>query len=76
MHINRRPCFFKHRVIKPCVLRQPKYNKIMKTQSAQVIHMFEHTSYIIGKGIILFTFFYTSLNWLHYKNIQKDDKNK
>lgn len=38
-------------------------------------------SYFIGKGIIAFTFFYTSLNYFHYKRLReeyeeenKDDK--
>ena len=29
-------------------------------------------SYFIGKGIILFTFFYTSLNYFHYKQLRED----
>lgn len=28
-------------------------------------------SYYTGKSIILFTFFYCSLNWLHYRDIRK-----
>lgn len=31
------------------------------------------TSYFVGKGITLFTFFYSSLNWMMYKSINKDD---
>lgn len=31
-------------------------------------------SYFVGKGITLFTMFYTSLNWLMYK--RQNDKNK
>jgi len=30
------------------------------------------TSYFVGKGIILFTMFYTSLNWMYYRGIRKD----
>lgn len=29
-------------------------------------------SYIIGKGIIAFTFFYTSLNYFHYKRLREE----
>lgn len=41
------------------------------------------TTYYVGKGIILFTMFYCTLNWAHYRNLrklydndpkQKDDK--
>lgn len=32
------------------------------------------TTYFLGKGITLFTFFYTSLNWMMYKNINKDNQ--
>lgn len=31
----------------------------------------EWGSYFVGKGIILFTMFYCSLNWLHYRNLRK-----
>jgi hypothetical protein len=36
------------------------------------------TSYLVGKSITLFTFFYTSLNWMMYKTINKesDDEDK
>jgi hypothetical protein len=29
-------------------------------------------SYFIAKGVILFTLFYTSLNYLHYRRLRKD----
>lgn len=36
------------------------------------------SSYYIGKGIILFTMFYCSMNWLHYRNlrIKNEEENK
>lgn len=35
------------------------------------------SSYYIGKGIILFTMFYCSMNWLHYRNLRiKNEENK
>lgn len=41
------------------------------------------TSYFIGKGIILFTMFYCTLNWAYYRGLrkeyeqeEKDDKDK
>jgi len=32
----------------------------------------EYSSYIIGKGIIVFTFTYCTLNWLFYKRMHED----
>lgn len=29
-------------------------------------------SYFIGKGVIAFTFFYTSLNYFHYKRLREE----
>jgi hypothetical protein len=29
------------------------------------------TSYLVGKSIILYTMFYCSLNWLHYRRLRK-----
>lgn len=31
-------------------------------------------TYYVGKGIILFTFFYTSLNYFHYKKLREDQE--
>lgn len=31
----------------------------------------EVMSYFAGKSIILFTMFYCSMNWLHYRNLRK-----
>jgi hypothetical protein len=30
------------------------------------------TSYFIGKGVILFTMFYCSMNWWYYKRMRED----
>lgn len=34
-------------------------------------------SYFVGKSVILFTMFYCTLNWAHYRNLRKrmDDTN-
>lgn len=32
----------------------------------------EYGSYIVGKGIILFVMFYSSMNWWHYRAINKE----
>ncbi len=36
------------------------------------IQNIEYQSYLIGKGVILFTFFYCSLNWMHYRNLRRN----
>jgi len=41
------------------------------------IHDLEYASYYVGKSVILFTMFYCTLNWWHYKQLndeQEDDK--
>ena len=36
-----------------------------------------NSSRIIGNGIVMFTFIYTTLNWLHYKTLrEKNEKLK
>lgn len=76
-------------VIRPYVYYKP-VRKVALTPSRQV-HVFrtckvkvtqiEVTSYYVGKSIILFTMFYCTLNWWHYKALRenvekKDDKKK
>ena len=34
------------------------------------------TAHVIGDGIGLFTLFYCSLNWVYYKNINNNNKEK
>ena len=48
----------------------------VKVQSSTI----ETVTYIVGKGIILFTMFYCGLNWMYYRDIrikseEEDDKN-
>ena len=33
-------------------------------------------TYYVGKSVILFTMFYSSLNWLHYRRLRKDMEDK
>lgn len=33
-------------------------------------------SYFVGKSVILFTMFYSGLNWLHYKKVREDNEKK
>lgn len=34
----------------------------------------EQTTYYIGKGIILFTMFYTGLNYFYYKRLREEEE--
>lgn len=38
------------------------------------VRSLDHGSYLLGKSIVLFVFFYCSLNWMHYKRINDDIK--
>jgi hypothetical protein len=44
------------------------------------IHDLEYASYYVGKSVVLFTMFYCTLNWWHYKQMndeqEKDEKNE
>jgi hypothetical protein len=33
-----------------------------------------YESYLIGKGIIVFTMVYCTLNWLHYKRVREESE--
>ena len=51
---------FKSRIIKPRIIKNNYSN-----------HDLIYTSYLVSKGIILYTMFYCSLNWLYYKEKNK-----
>jgi len=36
------------------------------------VHVAETSSYIIGKGIILFTMFYCTMNWWRYRREREE----
>ncbi len=66
-------------VTKP-LARQGRANTVMRKVSAKPPTTIQRainsdivtTSYFVGKGITLFTFFYTSLNWWMYKQQRKE----
>lgn len=44
---------------------------------SDILDTINTTSYIVGKGIILFTMFYCTINWYHYKELNnKYEKEK
>ena len=70
---------------RPQVVTRSNVNKGYKSPSIQVRRGLQAinndivtTTYLVGKSITLFTFFYTSLNWMMYKTINKesDDEDK
>lgn len=57
--------------------RTSQNRKQLKTIPQASMGIVEYSE-IIGKGLILFVFFTSSLNWLHYRNLrqQMDDENE
>ena len=54
---------------KPCRVVKPVRAAISTADWMEV-------SYFVGKSIILFTMFYSGLNWLHYKKVREDNEKK
>lgn len=61
--------------IYPIKFQKPILHKrlIIKPRAISIEQITE-TSYFIGKNILLFTFFYCGLNYLHYKQLNDKDK--
>ena len=55
----------------PVNCRPRSYNPVVRRNATPPIDI-TTTSYFIGKGIILFTMFYTSMNWMYYRGIRKE----
>ena len=49
---------------------------IQKVSALEEINAFAKSQpvYIIAKGIILFTLFYATMNWWHYRSLRKDSE--
>lgn len=54
---------------------KPKHRDVIVCFSPQQDTLV-YSSYLIGKGIILFTLFYTTMNWWHYKKQRDDQEDK
>lgn len=65
---------------KPRVVTRSNVSSVQKYNVRRNLHAVNNdlltTSYFVGKTITLFTFFYTSLNWLMYKNINQDNNDQ
>ena len=53
-------------------IKQPNRYKHIYVPKSSWAETAEVTSYFVGKGIILFTMFYCSMNWWHYKRMRED----
>lgn len=63
-------------VVKPVPIVSRRHVRQVNHRPKFIISDIEFTTYIVGKGIILFTMFYCGLNWLHYRELNKDNKQK
>lgn len=65
---------------KPRVVTRSNVSSVKKYNVRRNLHAVNNdlltTSYFVGKTITLFTFFYTSLNWLMYKNINQGNNDQ
>ena len=79
-HIHTRKTFIPNKRF-TAVCRLPyRYTNLHQRKPAPPVNAFiwsdpVTTSYFIGKGIILFTMFYCTMNWWYYKRMQEDDEN-
>lgn len=60
------------------VLYRAKPSRTIRPIQSSLLSDVNTVSYFAGKSIILFTMFYCTLNWAHYRQIRKDleDKNE
>lgn len=70
--------------IRPVIhARRPMYLRPLRSgpEIVESLNTLANSSYYVSKGIILFTLFYCSMNWWHYRSLReeledKDDKKK
>jgi len=77
MHLITKPLYRRHvqpvhAARRPSVVMRPKVHRNQITIRPKAIdNSWVETSYFVGKYITLFTFFYTGLNYLMYKDARK-----
>jgi len=58
----------------------PKRHLVMTRVSPDIVDSLNTGAYFVGKGIILFTMFYCSMNWVYYRGMridaEKEDEKK
>ena len=55
---------------KPFLHKSPRTLTIQRASGID----WEFSSYIVGKGVILFTLYYCTMNWWFYRRTREDDK--
>ena len=57
------------------ILQKPNSHIVQRNVQTQAIPTdFETISYYVGKSVIMFTMFYCSLNWLHYRRLREEEE--
>lgn len=71
--VNFKPCFTQRMIYMRNGVHTIRKNNVVTKMSVTDI---EYTSYLVGKSIILFTMFYCTLNWWHYRRLNKELEEK
>ena len=62
-----------HVIVKPVIVLKPKpVRKIIPKALPEWMNSVE----LLGNGIIYFTLFYCSMNWIYYRNTRRDIENE
>lgn len=77
MHLSYRPSliYVKPKLAVRCPVRPITTPRRRISPKATPLDVTE-ISYFVGKGIILFTLYYCSLNWMHYRRVRKEAEEK
>lgn len=69
-----RPCVHVHTRPRVVDFTQPVGRRKVVAKDALVdgLRGMSESSYYVGKSIILFTMFYCSMNWWHYRSMRKE----
>lgn len=71
-YIKQNPCLHPCKPIIP--IRAPITRQIIKpcNVSPELMDGVNTSVYFIGKGLILFSIFYCSMNWIYYRGVRRD----
>lgn len=69
------PC--KKNILHRHIYVKPITRNLVKTKvTPDLLSVLNNNIYFIGKGITLFTMFYCSMNWYHYRNLRIESEKK
>jgi hypothetical protein len=68
----KRPVLKSTRAICKRSINVPVTKRILSKPPKAFVDDLQFSTYIIGKGIIVFTMFYCSLNWWYYRNLNEE----